>query len=85
MEQDEQEKHNQSRMKKIVAAETLLMSKQQNQMNALKKKCDAVINGDDKTRIEDETKMLQRYQNVKKELETQQNLERIKLETLLGK
>jgi hypothetical protein len=29
--------------------------------------------------------MLQRYQNVKRELEIQQNLERVKLETQFGK
>ncbi len=36
-------------------------------------------------RDQDHAKLLQRYQNVKKELELQQNLERIKLEKLFGK
>ena len=38
-----------------------------------------------KTREQEQDKMLQRYQNVKKELENQQNLERIKIEKLFGK
>lgn len=72
-------------MKKIVAAETLLIQKQQQQMNALRKKYEGALNGDRTGREQQHEKMLQRYQNVKKELETQQNLERIKLEKLFSK
>lgn len=73
------------RQKKIVAAETLLITKQQNQMNALKKKCDGQMNEERSSRQIEQDKMLQRYQNVKKELESQQSLERIKMEKLFGK
>ena len=58
-------------MKKIVAAETLLITKQQQQMNALKAKCEAIMNADRIEREQESSKLLQRYQNVKKELETQ--------------
>ena len=39
------EKHIQTRLKKIVAAESTLITKQQNEMGALKKKLDAIENG----------------------------------------
>jgi len=54
-------------------------------MNALKAKCEATMNADRKEREQENNKLLLRYQNVKKELDTQQNLERIKLEKLFGK
>ena len=73
------------RVKKIVAAETLLIQKQQQQMNALKKKLDGIMNEERRLREQEQDKMIQRYQNVKKELETQQNLDRIKQEKLFGK
>ena len=85
LEKEEQEKYQQVRQKKIVAAETLLIQKQQQQMNALRKKVEGGLAGDRTGREQQHEKMLQRYQNVKKELETQQNLERIKLEKLFGK
>mmetsp|Transcript_23122 Transcript_23122/g.17539 ORF Transcript_23122/g.17539 Transcript_23122/m.17539 type:complete len:151 (+) Transcript_23122:215-667(+) len=42
MERDELEKHMQMRHKKIVAAEAALITKQQNEMSALKKKLEAI-------------------------------------------
>lgn len=44
MEQDESDKHMQMRHKKIVAAEAKLIQKQQNEMNALRKKIEAAMN-----------------------------------------
>lgn len=44
LEQDEREKNLQVRHKKIVAAEAKLIQKQQNEMNALKKKVEATMN-----------------------------------------
>ena len=41
MERDEQEKHLNNRHKKIVASEATLITRQQNEMSALKKKLDA--------------------------------------------
>lgn len=61
------------------------MTKQNTQMQALRAKCEAVANELRREREQEHEKMLQRYQNVKKELENQQNLERIKLEKLFGK
>lgn len=68
------------RHKKIIAAEAKLISKQQNEMNALKKKLEANLNERLKLRETEHNKLLQRYQNVKKEIENQQNIERIKFE-----
>lgn len=85
MEKDELDKHIQNRHKKIVAAEATLITKQQNEMAALKKKLEAVQVGQYKQREVEHNKLLQRYQNVKKELENQQNLERIKFEKSNGR
>lgn len=68
------------RHKKIIAAESKLIQKQQNEMNALKKKLEANLNERLKLRETEHNKLLQRYQNVKKEIENQQNIERIKFE-----
>lgn len=56
------------------------MTKQQNEMNALKKKLEGRMNERLKLREVEHNKILQRYQNVKKEIENQQNLERIRIE-----
>lgn len=68
------------RQKKIIASEAKLIQKQQNEMNALKKKLEANLNERLKLRETEHNKLLQRYQNVKKEIENQQNIERIKFE-----
>jgi hypothetical protein len=54
-------------------------------MAALRKKCENALNEDRTLRDEQQLKMVQRYNNVKRELENQQNLERIKLEKQFGK
>ena len=66
--------------KKILSAEAHLMSKQTNEMNALKKKLEGRMNERLKVREVEHNKILQRYQNVKKEIENQQNIERVKRE-----
>ena len=48
--------------------------------NALKKKLEARMNERLKLREVEHNKILQRYQNVKKEIENQQNIERIKMD-----
>eukprot|EP00347_Sterkiella_histriomuscorum_P006204 403353664 len=85
LEKEEQLKYEQVREKKIVAAETLLIQKQQQQMHALRKKCENSLNEDRNLRDDQHMKMLQRYQNVKREQENQQNLERIRTEKQFGK
>lgn len=67
------------RHKKIVAAEAKLIQRQQNEMHATRKKQEAVMSEKLKVRDHEHNQLLQRYQNVKKELENQQNLEAIKL------
>ena len=54
-------------------------------MNALRKKQEALEKEMMRTREREHEQMLQRYQNVKKELENQQNLDRIRLEKTFGK
>ena len=76
----EREKYMKERHKKIIASEAKLISRQQNEMNALKKKLEGNLNERLKLRENEHNKLLQRYQNVKKEIENQQNLERIKYE-----
>lgn len=66
--------------KKILASEANMMAKQANEMAALKKKLEAKMNERLKMREIAHNKILQRYQNVKKEIENQQNIERIKRE-----
>lgn len=56
------------------------MAKQGNEMAALKKKLEGKMNERLKMREVEHNKILQRYQNVKKEIENQQNIERIKRE-----
>ena len=68
------------RHKKIIAAEAKLIQKHNNEMNALKKKLESNLNERLKLRETEHNKLLQRYQNVKKEIENQQNIERIKFE-----
>jgi hypothetical protein len=50
-----------ARHKKILAAEAKLMQKQQNEMNALKKKLEARMNERLKLREVEHNKILQRY------------------------
>jgi hypothetical protein len=66
--------------KKILASEAHLMGKQSNEMNALKKKLEGRMNERLKLREVEHNKILQRYQNVKKEIENQQNIEHNKRE-----
>ena len=85
LEKQEMDKHIQLRQKKMVSAEAKLIQQQQNQMHALRKKQDNLIREMTRLREREHEQMLQRYQNVKKELESQQNLDRVRLENTFGK
>jgi exonuclease VII large subunit len=80
LEKDEREKYMNERQKKIIAAEAKLISKQQNEMNALKKKLEANLNERLKVRETEHNKLLKRYQNVKREIEKQHNIEKNKFD-----
>lgn len=80
LERDEYDRYMNVRHKKIVAAEAKLIQRQQNEMHATRKKQEAIMSEKLKIRDHEHNQLLQRYQNVKKELENQQNLERIKLD-----
>ena len=60
-----------NRHKKILAAEAKLMQKQQNEMNALRKKLEGKMNERLKLREQEHNEILQRYENAKKQLENQ--------------
>lgn len=55
--------------KKILSSEAHMMTRQSNEMSALKKKLEARMNERLKLREVEHNKILQRYQNVKKEIE----------------
>ena len=80
LEENERQQYMVDVHKKILATEANLMAKQSNEMAALKKKLEAKMNERLKMREVEHNKILQRYQNVKKEIENQQNIERIKKE-----
>jgi len=69
LEEKEREQFDVACSKKILASEAQLMLKQQNEMNALKKKLEGRMNETLKLREVEHNKILQRYQNVKKEIE----------------
>jgi len=64
----------------VLASESTLINKQQNEMAALRKKLEGRMNERLKLREVEHNKILQRYQNVKKEIENQQNIEKNKKE-----
>ena len=72
--------YNDMRHKQILASEAKLMQKQANEMAAHKKRLELRMNERLKEREIEHNRILQRYQNVKKEIENQQNLERCKKE-----
>ena len=71
LEEKERQAYMDARHKKILAAEAKLMQKQQNEMNALRKKLEAKMNERLKLRGVEHNEILQRYENAKKQLENQ--------------
>jgi len=69
LEAKEREQFDADCSKKILASESHLMQKQQNELNALKKKLEGRMNEFLKLREVEHNKILQRYQNVRKEIE----------------
>jgi hypothetical protein len=63
--------YEEARHKKILASESKLMNKQANEMAAHKKRLELRMNERLKEREVEHNKILQRYQNVKKEIENQ--------------
>jgi hypothetical protein len=60
-----------------------LIQKQEKDMSALKKKADATISAKQKEREDEEERIVRRQENFRKELDTKQNLQRIKIEVHL--
>jgi hypothetical protein len=80
LEKEEQEKYMMDRQITIEKAEEKLFQQQDNEMEALRKRIIAGENEQKKQRALELERMFQRYQNVKKELENQHKMERIRLE-----
>lgn len=80
LEKQEQEKYMEDRGAKLENMEQKLLQKQENEMEALRKRIIAGENEQKKQRALELERMFQRYQNVKKELENQHKMERIRLE-----
>ena len=80
LEKKEHERYMEERAIKIENLENKLFQKQENEMEALRKRIIAGENEQKKQRALELERMFQRYQNVKKELENQHKMERIRLE-----
>lgn len=80
LEESENGRYMQDRAFKIENMENQLFQKQENEMEALRKRIIAGENEQKKQRALELERMFQRYQNVKKELENQHKMERIRTE-----
>ena len=80
LEQKEKEQLLEEVRRKVNAAEANLINKQGKEMAALQKKLESKMLDRMKMREVEHNKILQRYQNVRKEIESQQNIERQKRE-----
>lgn len=80
LEKEEQARYDEDRNGKIMKSEEKLFQQQDNEMEALRKRIIAGENEQKKQRALELERMFQRYQNVKKELENQHKMERIRLE-----
>ena len=69
MEERERVTHLESRQKKIQSSEQKLLQKQQIEMNALRKKLEARMNEQLMLREQEHNKILQSYENSKKQIE----------------
>lgn len=80
LEKEEKARYEEERNGKIMKSEEKLFQQQDNEMEALRKRIIAGENEQKKQRALELERMFQRYQNVKKELENQHKMERIRLE-----
>ena len=80
LEKLEMGRYEEERNGKIMKSEEKLFQQQDNEMEALRKRIIAGENEQKKQRALELERMFQRYQNVKKELENQHKMERIRLE-----
>lgn len=80
LEKSEIARYEEERNGKIMKSEEKLFQQQDNEMEALRKRIIAGENEQKKQRALELERMFQRYQNVKKELENQHKMERIRLE-----
>ncbi len=79
----ELEKWHSVRQQDLIAKEAKFKTSKQQELIALQKRIQTGREEQKKQRHQDLERLLQRYQNVKAELEAQQNLERIRMEKLV--
>ena len=79
----ELEKWHSQRQQDLLTKETKFKGSKQQELIALQKRIQSGREEQKKQRHQDLERLLQRYQNVKAELEAQQNLERIKMEKMV--
>merc|ERR1712070_1268233 len=84
LEQVELDKLRQQHAHKLAAQEMQFSQRQQSELNALEKRIETARQEHKIQRQQDLERLLQRYQNVKSELEAQQNIERIRSEKYKG-
>ena len=80
LEAEEAERHEREAEQHALLAEVKFMQRQEQELNALRKRIQTGAEEQRHARELDLERLLQRYQNVKSELEAQQNLERIRSE-----
>ena len=78
LEAEEAERHEREAEQHALLAEVKFMQRQEQELNALRKRIQTGAEEQRHARELDLERLLQRYQNVKSELEAQQNLERIR-------
>jgi hypothetical protein len=79
----ELEKWHSQRQQDLLGKEAKFKTAKQSELQALQKRIQTGREEQKKQRHQDLERLLQRYQNVKAELEAQQNLERIRMEKLV--
>jgi len=80
MEEEELKKWNKVRAQKIAASEAQLANKHDMEAQALRKKIESGLTEQKKQRAIELERLLQRYQNIKRDLESHQKIERQKFE-----
>eukprot|EP00744_Colponema_vietnamica_P006607 GILI01009576.1.p1 GENE.GILI01009576.1~~GILI01009576.1.p1 ORF type:complete len:288 (+),score=69.23 GILI01009576.1:111-974(+) len=77
-------KFDENRRQKIAIKESKILEQQRKQIEALQVRINAARDSKKKQRLVDFEKLLKRYQNIRNDLDSQQNLERTKVEKLIA-
>ena len=75
LKRDEQERWEATKQQKLAYQQTLFMKKHANELKALQKKVQSKVDSMKKQRAIELEQLLQKYQNIKKDLDIQNSLE----------